>query len=260
MTSHLGIHCETVRRLRLQRVMLITRDRIAFCGPFGLPSSRCLGAWTFYLSPDHPFEIHEQGQVGRSTTFALVPPWVAHRVVPTGRDLAVLLVEPDSVDTEAMRIRLTGSPEAQQRTALAIRDGFRKDSTQAVDFDGHFFGGALPRRRLDRRIRRVIDLIAAPETAHLSAEQCASQVFLSSSRFMHLFSEQTQTTFRRLRGWKRARRFLTMLASDSKLVDVALDAGYADSTHLSRCVRSCYGYTPATMCQASRALAVVARA
>ncbi|WP_162851154.1 helix-turn-helix domain-containing protein [Panacagrimonas perspica] len=155
---------------------------------------------------------------------------------------------------------LMGSPEAQQRTADAIRDGFRNNPSAAADFDVHFFGGALPCRRLDHRVRRVIDLIAAPETSRLSAEQYASQVFLSSSRFMHLFSEQTQTTFRRFRSWKRARRFLTMLTGQPRLVDVALDAGYADSTHLSRCVRSCYGYTPAVMCGASRALAVVARA
>lgn len=255
---HLGLRNEGAQRL--QRVMLITRDRIAFCGPFGRPSSRCLGSWTFYLSPDQPFQLHEEGGGARSTRFALVAPWVTHRVVPAGRDLAVLLIEPDSVDAEAMCIELMGSPEARRRSARKIREGFMRDPAHAMDFDGHFFGHALPRRGLDHRIRQVIDLIAAPQASNLSAEQCASQVFLSSSRFMHLFSEQTQTTFRRFRGWKRARRFLTMLTGDPKLVEVALDAGYADSTHLSRCVRSCYGYTPAEMCRASRVLSVVARA
>jgi AraC-like DNA-binding protein len=43
----------------------------------------------------------------------------------------------------------------------------------------------------------------------------------------------------------------------ANLVDVALDAGYADSTHFSRAVRKCYGYTPSTMFDGSRGLSVI---
>lgn len=244
----------------LHRGLLITHDRVAYFGPFGRPGNRCLGCWAFYLSGDLPFELHESGRAARTERFALVAPWTPHRVVPASEELAVLLVEPDSIDGDALWKSLMGSSGRQQRTAGAIERGFCVDPTLVDDIDAHFFGDSLPRRPMDRRVLQVIDLLAAPATAQMSVDQCASQVFLSSSRFMHLFNEQTKTTFRRIRAWKRARRFLGTLAGSSKLVDVALDAGYADSTHLSRSVRSCYGYTPSALCECTRGIPVIANA
>lgn len=239
--------------------LLITQDRLAYYGDFGRPSRRCLGCWAFYLSMDAPFTLHEDGQQTRSARFALVPPWTTHRVLPGGTDLAVLLVEPESVDGTAMQAALIATPAHRLQTAIAIAEGFSKPRSAEADIDLQFFGAALPERQLDHRIRRVVDLIVDPATARLSAEQYAARVFLSPSRFMHLFTEQTDTTFRRFRAWKRARRFLSLMAGNPRLVDVALDAGYADSPHLSRSVRSCYGYTPSTLCAFTRGLTVFAR-
>ncbi|WP_273456614.1 helix-turn-helix domain-containing protein [Nevskia ramosa] len=239
--------------------LLITHDRLAYYGDFGRPSRRCLGCWAFYLSMDVPFTLHEDGREARSARFALVPPWTPHRVLPGGTDLAVLLVEPESVDGTALQAMLMATPARRQRTAAALAEGFSNTRSAEADIDIQFFGSALPQRRLDPRIRRVVDLIVSPETAQLSAEQCAARVFLSPSRFMHLFTEQTDTTFRRFRAWKRARRFLSLMAGNPRLVDVALDAGYADSTHLSRSVRNCYGYTPSTLCAFTRGLTVFAQ-
>lgn len=239
--------------------LCITGDRVAYYGPFGRPSTRCLGSWAFYLSLDQPFALHQAGQDARAERFALVEPWTAHRVTPAGDNLAVLLIESNSVDGDALQKVLMARPDQQRQTAAAIERGFSHTLSRDTDIDTHFFGNALPRPRLDERVRRVMDLIAAPETSHLGADACASQVCLSSSRFMHLFNEQTRTTFRRYRAWKRARRFLSLLSGDVKLVDVALDAGYADSTHMSRSVRNSYGYTPSMLCDFTRGISVVAQ-
>ncbi len=171
-----------------ERGLQITRDRVAYYGAFGRPSPRCLGCWAFYLSMDAPFTLHEAGRETRTLSFALVPPWTTHRVVPAATDLAVLLIEADSVDGEALRQSLMATPERQRRTAFAIAQGFRSAPCADTDIDTQFFGSALPQGRLDHRIRRVIDLIAAPATSNLSAEQCAYRVCLSPSLFMHLFN------------------------------------------------------------------------
>lgn len=251
---------ERARALRagLQQGLLITPDRVAYYGPFGRPGMRCLGSWAFYLSPDRPFQLQEEGRGACTERFALVAPWTTHRVVPGSEDLAVLLVEPDSIDGDALRRSLMASPDRRRRTAARIERGFCDNPIQAKDIDLQFFGDALPRRWMDHRVRRAIDFLASPATSQLSVDQCAIRVSLSSSRLMHLFSEQTHTTYRRFRAWKRARRFLGTLAGRSRLIDVALDAGYADSTHLSRSVRSCYGYTPSALCECTRGLSVVA--
>ena len=242
-----------------ERRLQITPDRVAYFGAFGRPSARCLGCWAFYLSMDAPFALHESGRETRETFFALMPPWTIHRVVPGASDLAVLLIEPDSVDGNAMQASLMATRDRERATALSIAHGFRRPPHADADLDIQYFGRALPAHHLDHRIRRVIDLISAPETAHLSAEACADRICLSPSRFMHLFNEQTDTTFRRIRAWKRARRFLSLLTGKARLVEMALDVGYADSTHLSRSVRNCFGYTPSALCEYTRGLPVIAQ-
>ena len=241
------------------RGLTITPDRVAYYGAFGRPSPRCLGSWALYLSLDLPFTLHEADHEARSSHLALVPPWTPHRVLPGASELGVLLIEPDSVDGDALQARLMGNASMQRRTAISVAEGFGRPRAADADLDLQFFGAALPTRAIDDRIRRVIALIANPDSRTLSAEHCAGQVFLSPSRFMHLFSEQTDTTFRRFRAWKRARRMLSLLAGHPRLIEAALDAGYADSTHLSRAMRSCYGYTPSALSAFTRDLPVVAR-
>jgi AraC-like DNA-binding protein len=147
----------------------------------------------------------------------------------------------------------------RERTARSIRSGFEQSQGAAHDFDRQYFGAALPPRLMDARIRRICERLSGPAAPRLSAHDCASQACLSFSRFMHLFSGEVHTTFRRYRAWKRARSLLAMMGGEPSLVDVALDAGYADSTHFSRSVRRCYGYTPSAMFDGSRRLSVIAQ-
>ncbi len=242
------------------RIMRLTTSRIAYWGAFGRPSVRKLGAWTLYVAIERPFDLSENGGPVRCETVALVAPWVSHRVATEDHDLALIVIEPETVDPLLLVSRLMGTRERQQATAAAIRLGFQQGPGAPEDFDLQYFGEALPRRaKLDARIRRVVEQVGSPGAPNLTAQACAAQACLSFSRFLHLFSREMQTTFRRLRAWKRARGLLWVMGGDPSLVDVALEAGYADSTHFSRSVRRCYGYTPSAMFDLSRRLPVIAQ-
>ena len=107
----------------------------------------------------------------------------------------------------------------------------------AEDFDRSFFGDALGVRHMDPRIRQVIDTIKRQPSAMAAAEDCAQQVGLSFSRFLHLFRDDVGAPFRSFRTWKRARSLLHHVNRGSNLAHVALDTGYPDSTHFSHSIR-----------------------
>lgn len=241
------------------RIMLVTSSRIAYRSLFGKPGVRTFGAWVFYLSLDRPFEISVNGHPAYREHIALVPPYAPHRVATPDRELVQILIESETVDGDPALPDLIASPARRRETHTRLLDGFERPLRAPEAFDLHFFGHALPARALDPRIARAIGKINASHAGNLSAEACAADAGLSFSRFTHLFSSQTQTTFRRLRAWKRARGLMPMVGGANSLVDVALDAGYADSTHFSHSIRQFYGYTPRDIFAGSRRLAVVAQ-
>jgi AraC-like DNA-binding protein len=75
-----------------------------------------------------------------------------------------------------------------------------------------------------------------------------------------LFKDQTGVSFRNVRMWKRARRFLEWANQEGSLTDVALDLGYPDSSHFSHSIRRIYGLKPRSIRNGSRGLQVLSNA
>lgn len=241
------------------RLLLLTPSRLAYRGLFGSPGERRFGAWTFYVALQNPFEVSIDGGPAERSSFALVPPYTAHRVTTTDLEMALVLVETESVDGEALKEQLFLGTAEREQCAAAIRSGFARPTARSEDFDLRFFGQRLPSRTLDSRVQRAIDRMCSQPAGRLSAEDCAALTGLSFSRFTHLFSEQTGTTFRRFRAWKRARGLMGMVGNNLNLLDVALSAGYADSTHFSHSIRQFYGLTPRDIFAFSRQLSVISQ-
>ena len=90
------------------------------------------------------------------------------------------------------------------------------------------FGEALPRRRLDPRVVRAIAQIGRFCGEPVTAASCAAEAGLSSSRFLHLFKQETGISFRAFRAWKRARHLLHFANQDLNLAHLAQDIGYPE--------------------------------
>jgi AraC-like DNA-binding protein len=241
------------------RIMLVTPARIAYRGLFGKPGVRTMGAWLIYVALDQPFQISRDGGEPTREHLALVPPYQPHQVATADREIAQILLEAETVEG-ADAVEPLFATRAQ-RTAMRARilAAFDQPLGAADAFDRHFFGAEIAARALDSRIAAAVTRIVACQGANVTAQACAARAGLSFSRFTHLFSTETQTTFRRFRAWKRARSLMSMVGGEPSLVHVALDAGYADSTHFSHAIRQFYGYTPRDIFAGSRRLCVVSR-
>ncbi|MCL1961435.1 MAG: AraC family transcriptional regulator [Desulfovibrionaceae bacterium] len=246
-----------------RRVMWINADRVLYVGLLGEPSVRCLGALSIYLSLHQPHRIRVGEGAWEQTCMSVVPPHVPHRIVATERMICNMSIEPETVDTQALpgylrtvrgAVPAHGITQDMRGALVRVLDGGLDGFSCTADFDRAFFGAALPARVMDRRVRAVIERIKNDPNGHISGQECADAAHLSVSRFLHLFKSEAGSSFRSFRSWQRARCLLYHVKREASLVNIALDAGYPDSTHFSHSIRQFYGLTPKSIFAGSRNL------
>jgi AraC-like DNA-binding protein len=248
------------------RALVVGPDRAAYVGLLGAPAWRVVGGTVIYGALARPFRIRTRAEGWAESDLAVLPPETPHRIESEDRCIGCLLVEAESVARGALPAFLRDEPG---RRDPAFRErilaGFQLLPRVAAglgegDLDRLFFGHPLPGRRLDPRIALAAARVKADPSGPLDARSLAEGVGLSFHRFLHLFTLECGTPFRRFRMWKRARSFLLHVARDTRMTDVALDVGYPDAAHFSRSIRRCYGLTPSDIAAGSRGLPVFVQA
>ena len=103
------------------------------------------------------------------------------------------------------------------------------------------------RHQVDERIANVVKaIVPTPHERHL-AQECAERIHLSLTRFVHLFSPEVGTSFRRFRVWKRARGLLDQVLGSANLTEITLETGFVCSAHFSKAIRGAYGIRPSDL-------------
>jgi AraC-like DNA-binding protein len=246
-------------------MMWVTPDRVFYFGLLGAPSERLMGSVTIYVAVEGSVRIRIGSGDWQDGAMAVAPPYAPHEVLAEQPLINVIKVEAETVDLLASPeiLRRSGVVDAPdfvahvRRQSLDLRLGRHAD-LRTLDFDSLFFEDRLPPRRIDRRIRLVIERIKSDPSAPAHAEDCARAINLSFSRFLHLFKQETGVPFRSFRSWKRARSFLHRANQRANLALVALDSGYPDSTHFSHSIRRTFGLKPKDIFAGSKRLAVFA--
>lgn len=233
-----------------ENMIMLSGDRMAFGGP-QVPSDLLLGGYVVYSSLDGPFELTVDGVSSIHHFTAIIPPYVKHSVAVGSPNLRSILIEsetvaPDIIDDE----RFNGTGPGARAMAQRIDSGFLRwkegqfDAEQS-SFDLFFFGERLQRRKLDPRVVQVLGRINN-ERDGLPSEMSAlaGEVKLSPSRLRHLFCEQVGVSIRSYRAWKRLRNSICLALRETSLLQLAMAAGYADSTHLCHSVKLYFGEQP----------------
>lgn len=245
-------------------LMLITPERVLYAGLVGRPRERCQGAFNAYVSLKGGLWVTTADGGERYGELLVVPPNVRHTIASDHRSAIAVLIEPESLRPgvlDDLTRRLAGPEQdafiSKIRTAYEmLRNRRNGDDITSAMFDTMCFGEALPRRALDPRVVRAIARIGKFSGEPVTAACCATEAGLSSSRFLHLFKEETGIAFRSFRAWKRARHLLHFANQDINLAHLAQDIGYPDSTHFSHSIRRFYGLKPRAIFSGSRDLAI----
>lgn len=252
------------------KYMLVLEERLYYLGLAGNKmKARRFGAAAIYAAPEGGLAVKLGDGEWRSTPLAILPPYAAHEVASDCGAIVNVLIEPERLRQGELQGLLHLGRDPSRAVALAQRlraaaplleaeaPDDPEDTMSAATFDRIVLGRPLADRRIDRRIAGVLDDLAEEglETPVLAADLAAG-IGLSSSRFLHLFKEETGVSFRNYRTWRRARGFLPHANRTGSLTDVALSLGYPDSSHFSHSIRKTFGLKPRSIRVGSRNLRV----
>lgn len=191
---------------------------------------------------------------------ALIPSRQPHGINVTMADFgAVVFVEPETREGRAITERYlrAGVAEVGQAALEAAannlfetwlrRKNAQEISTAARSLVRVLSEGIEPTIVTDERIVRAVSYIREHLASTLTLDEVASHVFLSPSRFRHLFAEQTGMGLRPYVLWRRFLLIWDLVMRGVSLSTAAHSAGFADAAHLTRTSRRMFGFAPSAM-------------
>lgn len=168
-------------------------------------------------------------------------------------------VDPSATGSESLLGQMVdrGSPIAyQHRDESALISAWNEAPAPDPEIVRQRLLGVAEADSIDDRIRAAMRILRAGPGDHVSAAEIAAAVNLSTSRFLHLFSAQAGTSFRRYRLWARMCHAAGALSDGADLTTASSLAGFASPSHFSDAFRTMFGLT-ATALLAGRTRIVV---
>lgn len=205
-------------------------------------------------------EITAQGRDGDwvSGRGIIIGPDREHSYDSCGAFAVMLFVDPESTEgvwlRSSLRDDITLIPE--KRVALCVTEltRFRERPLESLETGAlirhcvqALTTGALPARRIDDRVTRVLRQIQRSNDLRMSLEMAAKSAFLSPSRFAHLFKQQLGLPFRRYVLWRKLTRAMLAIGREGTATAAAQDADFSDAAHLTRTFSQMFGIPPSVM-------------
>lgn len=236
-------------------LLCVGAGKTLYIGSLELVDWHLHGAPVFIAGITGAFRLRTPSGEWHSCRAAVIPAGVRHALDLDGEPLAVFYPEPDIASMSALTRLGRGWCEREQILfgTHAELGAFRVlyEDASSVHWSGEalddLLGFALRRdggNRLDARLAQVVAWLDEHPDDLTGAAMLAQVHGLSSSRFLHLFSQQVGVPFRRFRLWNRVRAAMKIALSGSNFTDSALLAGFADSAHFANSFRETFGVTP----------------
>jgi AraC-like DNA-binding protein len=98
--------------------------------------------------------------------------------------------------------------------------------------------------RLPQKMRAVLADLAADPMTRMSQDELAPRLGLERTQALRLFKHSTGTTFRQFKRWTGLQHAARLIVSGAGVRTAAMDSGFADTAHLTRTFKQCFGLTP----------------
>jgi AraC-like DNA-binding protein len=103
---------------------------------------------------------------------------------------------------------------------------------------------AAPAPRLPTGMAEVVRAIYADPMRRMSQGELARRLSMERTRALRCFKAATGQTFREFKRWSALQHAAQLMAQGALVRTAAMDAGFADTAHLSRVFRQDFGLTP----------------
>lgn len=228
-----------------RRVVWLWPGQAAYFGPSFHLDTHSAAVHTLAIGIDAAFTITMSRGPARRLRSVLIPARTPHRIEGNGRMLFFYL-DADSGCIEsvrsAMRDRSTSAPAEHGATAQLIGYLTGPDRPDPAEIR-RFVLGDRASSPIDHRIRRTMETLLADPGGAPAATSAAATAGLSESRFLHIFTAQSGTSYRRYRLWARLLYVGSAVAEGKDLTTAAADAGFASASHFSDTFRALFGLT-----------------
>lgn len=196
------------------------------------------------LRGDVKILINGEWKVGN---FFIIPPNIKHKTVFLG------MVAMMYADSEDARFDSKDSP------SISISDEIKKKLLESFhsppDVQGaekiydevlKQVGFSRPRSgSIDGRVLKCLKYIDAHYTESLTMERMCTELQIPESTVSHLFSKEVGIPFRRYLIWKRLKSSVYhFLNSSCSLTEAAVEAGFSDQPHFTKCFKEIFGVNP----------------
>lgn len=221
-----------------------SRSHMLICAGYADPGAHCHKAAHMILSPNQNMTV-SSGSLTVSCRGVLIPSGLIHSV-DTHEDRALVFLF-DSTTRAAAKIReLQPLPEAQCDGICRAFSEFEKDGSTGAYL--RFEQQALRMPGLDpscnvtdERVLAAMAQIRSRLREPLSCREVADSVFLSQSRFSHLFRQQAGMSFSAYVVYQRLLHVYRRILSGASITEAALEAGFSSSSHFADVNRRVFG-------------------
>ena len=179
---------------------------------------------------------------------------VNHRLYCQGTHL-LLLISPVSAMGHLLESRYTDpvacfdNPKVEeiQEMALEYLSGKQTEneflenlirSLNRLEYDYPYY-----ENKADQRIIKALQYLEQNHQRVIPLKEIAGHCFLSTSRFLHLFKENTGITYRRAQLWTRIRQSVPGLRHQN-ITQTAHQHGFTDSAHYCKVFQETFGLSP----------------
>jgi AraC-like DNA-binding protein len=166
----------------------------------------------------------------------LVRPGVMHAVALAERGADVLYLNGLTFPFDAPLAQVLGGVLAQ----LAA-DALRGNGCATHELRARLTASAS---RLPTAIAQVVRSIYAEPMQRMSQDELARRLRMERTRALRCFKAATGQTFREFKKWSALQQAAQLMAQGALVRTAAMDAGFADTAHLSRVFREGFGLTP----------------
>ncbi len=211
------------------------------------------------ISLDNAITI-SSGKIGYRHNFLSIKPLVTHQLTCNNQKVLFILINPASktghiinqhflkegieefVNEWTKQIRILGSKwDVNEIDNLSFLNQYLSITND------YFSECSNSKHKTDDRILTALNLLEKHPNEVLSLEYISSKVFLSPSRFIHLFKDETGITYRRMQLWIKLMRSFDLLQNTSNLTELAHASGFSDSAHYSRTFKETFGMKPSSV-------------
>lgn len=129
----------------------------------------------------------------------------------------------------------------QGRLAEMAVDALFQDAGAQTELRHRLASGEAP---IPQPLGAVIATILAEPMVRMSQRELAHRLRMERTGALRLFKAATGLTFRRFKQWSALQHAARRIAAGELVRTAAMDAGFADTAHLSRTFRASFGLTP----------------